>query len=139
MFRKRPPSVAKASASSASAAQPSNRKFFRAAVAMPANYAVVGRTGSRVCTIRDISGGGLRLENEEDLPLGTPMDVRFVLGAKQVACRARGRIVLSFFNAAERRYAHGIAFTGIEAADREAIVAYITELQREKLRGRIAD
>jgi c-di-GMP-binding flagellar brake protein YcgR len=134
MFRKRPPSVAKTDAPSTQ--QPSKRRFFRAAVSVPAQYQVIGRMGTRNATICDMSGGGVRIEVDEDIQPGAMIEVRFSLGNEAAKRRARGKTVLSFYDAAKRKFAHGIAFTGIEAADQEAIVQYITELQRERLKNR---
>jgi c-di-GMP-binding flagellar brake protein YcgR len=135
MFRKRPPSVAKSDVAPG-ASEPSKRQFFRASVALPTQYELVGRSGARTGTIKDMSGGGVRLVTEEDIQPGTVVEVRFTLGGDSAPRRARGRIVLSFFDASEKKYGHGVAFTGIDRGDQEAIVQYITELQRQKLRGR---
>ena len=42
----------------------------------------------------------------------------------------RGRVVLSFYDNARKRYAHGLAFTQISEPDQKKIVEYIHELQQ---------
>jgi c-di-GMP-binding flagellar brake protein YcgR len=44
----------------------------------------------------------------------------------------RGRIVLSFFNANDRRFFHGIAFTQIDPRDQQEIVHYVERLARDQ-------
>ncbi len=44
---------------------------------------------------------------------------------------AKGRIVLSFYNAEDKRFLHGIAFTQIDPRDQEEIVKYVAaEVER---------
>ena len=57
--------------------------------------------------------------------------MRFPLpeGSREVV--ARGRIVLSFYNAESKQYFHGIAFTHIDPRDQESIIQYVaSEVQR---------
>jgi len=53
---------------------------------------------------------------------------------------AKGRIVLSFYNAEDKRFLHGIAFTQIDPRDQEEIVRYVAaEVQRMTLEGEPAE
>ncbi|MBD5654846.1 MAG: hypothetical protein IAI50_06660, partial [Candidatus Eremiobacteraeota bacterium] len=52
----------------------------------------------------------------------------------------RGRIVLSFYNAENSRFFHGIAFTHIDPRDQEEIIRYVAgEIQRRALEGEAAE
>ncbi len=75
----------------------------------------------------DLGGGGVRLATAEDLPLGTVLLLRLHLPTADRVVVARGRIVLSFYNANEQRYLHGIAFTQIDPRDQSEIRAYVEE------------
>ncbi len=105
--------------------RPHTRKFVRAPVAMPVGYSCdveeLPRTGQAV----DLGGGGMRLAADEDLAQGTYLLLRFRLPDNTQDILARGRIVLSFFNAESKRYYHGIAFTQIDPNDQIAIVRFI--------------
>jgi c-di-GMP-binding flagellar brake protein YcgR len=53
---------------------------------------------------------------------------------------AKGRIVLSFYNAEDKRFLHGIAFTQIDPRDQEEIIRYVaSEVQRLTVEGEPAD
>ena len=92
---------------------------------MPVGYSCdveeLPRTGQAV----DLGGGGMRLAADEDLAQGTYLLLRFRLPDSAQDILARGRIVLSFFNAESKRYYHGIAFTQIDPNDQIAIVRFI--------------
>ena len=109
-----------------------HRRYNRASVELPVMYAAEGFTSARPAKASDIGGGGLRLATEEDLPTGIAVELRFALPNNGREVFVRGRIVLSYFNAIEQLYAHGIAFTGIDPIDQESIVAFIADIQRAK-------
>jgi c-di-GMP-binding flagellar brake protein YcgR len=115
--------------------KPQQRRFLRATVELPVTYAVEGaepRLGKAV----NLGGGGLRLATDEDIPSGTVLRLRFALPGGRREMRMRGRIVLSFFNAVDGHFAHGIAFTQIDPDDQEEIVRFIHEHQRLEMQGR---
>lgn len=106
------------------------RRFARVAVAADIGYT---REDADPMTgfLSDLGGGGIRLATEEDLPLGSVLLLRFRTPSLEREVVARGRIVLSFFEAKQRRYLHGVAFTQIDPRDQEAIVAFVaTEIKR---------
>ena len=79
----------------------------------------------------DLGGGGVRLATDEDLPLGSVLVLRFTIPSVAREIMAKGRIVLSFYNAEDNRFFHGIAFTSIDPRDQEEIVKYVSgEVQR---------
>ncbi len=69
----------------------------------------------------DLSSGGMRVATGGDLPAGQSIVLRFTLPGAEREVVVRGRIVLSFFDAAAKRYAHGVAFTQIAPDDRKLI------------------
>lgn len=69
----------------------------------------------------DLSAGGVRVAMKTDLPAGQSIVLRFSLPGEEREILARGRIVLSFYEAAAKRYAHGIAFTQIAPGDQASI------------------
>jgi len=106
------------------------RKFSRAAVSMPVSYVRDGANDPRTGEANDLGGGGMRLATAEDLPLGAVLLMRFRLPGSDHEIPLRGRIVLSFYNAVEKQYFHGIAFTQIDPRDQDHIVNYIAELMQ---------
>ncbi|HEV3156741.1 MAG TPA: PilZ domain-containing protein [Candidatus Baltobacteraceae bacterium] len=106
---------------------PEQRKYVRTSVSIEIAYGRDGQQEASYGLVIDLGGGGMRLATEEDLPLGTMLLLRFHIPESGKDVTARGRIVLSYYNAIERRYCHGIAFTNIAAADQEAIVRYVGE------------
>jgi hypothetical protein len=65
--------------------------------------------------------------------------LRFKLPSGGREMVSRGRIVLSFYNAEEQRFFHGIAFTQIDPRDQEEIIRYVAaEVQRLALEGETA-
>jgi c-di-GMP-binding flagellar brake protein YcgR len=106
---------------------PELRKYARTSASIDVSYARDGQQEAAPGEITDLGGGGLRLASEEDLPLGTVLLLRFRLPQSEHDVLARGRIVLSYWNAIERRYCHGIAFMQIGAADQGAIMRYVAE------------
>ena len=123
MFGKGPPSVR---SGKDAPPPPTRRRFERAAVDLAAVYVVMGRAGEGSARIRNLSGGGVRLETEEDLPAGSVLALIFPLGEREI--RAQGRVALSFFDSATSRYGHGLAFTAIDPAAQEAIAALVAPL-----------
>ncbi len=112
------------------------RRYVRVAVAMPVSYTREGEEPSKNGHMSDLGGGGIRLATDEDLPLGTVMLLRFTLPNLERELVARGRIVLSFYNAEDKRFFHGIAFTQIDPRDQEEIIGYVAaEVQRIAVEG----
>jgi c-di-GMP-binding flagellar brake protein YcgR len=108
------------------------RKYVRVAVATAVSYAREGEDGAKVGHSSDLGGGGIRLATDEDLPLGSVLVLRFTLPNVPREVVAKGRIVLSFYNAEDKRFFHGVAFTSIDPRDQEEIVKYVLgEVQRQ--------
>ncbi|MGH7727976.1 MAG: flagellar brake protein [Vulcanimicrobiaceae bacterium] len=120
----------------AHAGAPYRRRFVRVAVTSDVSYTREGESAAKHGHASDLGGGGVRLATEEDLPLGAMLLLRFTLPGAERELVARGRIVLSFYNAEQQRFFHGIAFTQIDPRDQETIVSYVAaEIQRLALEG----
>lgn len=101
------------------------RRFARAGVDFPVTVIVPGHelvlSGSAV----DLSGGGIRVATTSDLAAGQLVMLRLRLTDTSDEMLLRGHIVLSFYDAASGRFAHGIAFTSYVQRDQDAIVAFV--------------
>jgi c-di-GMP-binding flagellar brake protein YcgR len=118
---------------------PYRRRFVRVAAAFPVSYSREGSEESKPGHAADLGGGGVRVATDEDLPLGAVLLLRFKLPQGEREMVARGRIVLSFYNAEEQRFFHGVSFTHIDPRDQEEIIRYVaTEVQRLALEGETA-
>ncbi len=110
------------------------RRHARAGVATSVTYLVEGATSQRIGASSDIGGGGMRLATSEAISMGTLLLLRFLMPTSPREITARGRIVMSFFEAESTQYKHGIAFTQIEPIGKDEIVRYVTsELQLRAL------
>jgi len=115
---------------------PYRRRYVRVSVATIISYTRDGDDVSKVGYSSDLGGGGVRLATDEDLPLGSVLMLRFPLPTAGREVVVRGRIVLSFYNAEDQRFMHGIAFTSIDPRDQEEIIRYVaSEVQRQALEG----
>jgi c-di-GMP-binding flagellar brake protein YcgR len=119
------------------------RKSPTDAVMSASRFPLPSPTNAKASKVRsrssDLGGGGIRLGTDEDLPLGSVLLLRFKLPGGEREMLARGRIVLSFYNAEDRRFFHGIAFTQIDPRDQEEIVRFTAgEIERLALEGETA-
>jgi len=118
---------------------PYRRRYVRVSIDLPVSYEREGTDGPKDGRSSDLGGGGIRLATDEDLPLGAILLLRFSLPDRDGEIVARGRIVLSFYNAEDRRFFHGIAFTQIDPRDQDDIVRFaMAEVQRLALEGEAA-
>lgn len=107
------------------------RRYVRVGVATTVSYTLEGEDVSKAGESNDLGGGGIRLATTEDIPFGAILLLRFPLPVSKREITVRGRIVLSFFNAENKRFNHGVAFTQIDPKDQEEIVRYVAdEVQR---------
>ncbi len=114
---------------SGTAKQPVNekREYVRTAVALAAEYGLVSDATKSCGEIVNLGGGGVRLASAEDIPVGSIVELRFALQPNEPAMLARGKVVLSFFEGANSRFAHGIAFTQIAPDDQQKIIAFVAQ------------
>ncbi len=101
------------------------RKFTRVNVDFPATVILPGHELVLAGTALDVSRGGMRVATPTDLPPGQTIVLRFSLPRQERELLVRGRIVLSFFDAGARQYAHGVAFTQYTTHDQEAIESFV--------------
>lgn len=101
------------------------RRFTRADVDFPVTIIVSGNELILLGRALDISSGGMRVGTSTDLPAGQPIVLRFTLPESNREMLVRARVVLSFYDAARKSFAHGIAFTQYAPHDFEAITAFV--------------
>jgi c-di-GMP-binding flagellar brake protein YcgR len=107
------------------------RRYVRVGVATVVTYTIEGEDVQKVGDSNDLGGGGIRLATKEDIPFGAVLLLRFPLPESGREVMARGRIVLSFYNAESKQFNHGVAFTQIDPKDQAEIVRYVaSEVQR---------
>lgn len=105
------------------------RRFFRANVNFPVRIIVPGHELILTGTAYDLSRGGMRVSTSTDLPAGQPIVLRFVLPDGERELLVRGKIVLSFYDASTKTYAHGIAFTQYTTHDHDQIAGFVTNAE----------
>jgi hypothetical protein len=105
------------------------RKFFRANVNLPVTVIVPGYELVMIGTALDISRGGMRVATSSDLPAGQPIVLRFELKSGDRELLVRAKVVLSFYDAASKSFAHGIAFTQYTTHDHDQIAAFISSVE----------
>lgn len=101
------------------------RRFARANVDFPVTIIVPGQELVLEGSAIDLSAGGMRVATASDLPAGQSVMLRFTLRGGEAEMLVRGKVVMSFFEGAKNRYAHGVAFTQYAQPDQDAIVAYV--------------
>lgn len=105
--------------------QAPERKHLRVNADFPATVILPGYELVLGGTALDLSSGGMRVATTTDLPPGQAIVLRFTLPGQERELIVRGRIVLSFFDAGWRHYAHGIAFTQYSSQDQTSIEGFI--------------
>lgn len=105
------------------------RRFFRANVNFPVTIIVPGHELILTGTAFDLSRGGMRVSTSTDLPAGQPIVLRFILSDGERELLVRGKIVLSFYDASTKTYAHGIAFTQYTTQDHDQIAGFVTNAE----------
>jgi hypothetical protein len=105
--------------------QAPERKHLRVNADFPATVILPGYELVLGGTALDLSSGGMRVATTTDLPPGQAIVLRFTLPGQEREMIVRGKIVLSFFDAGYRHYAHGVAFTQYGALDQASIDKFI--------------
>lgn len=109
--------------------QAPERKFLRVNADFPATVILPGHELILSGKAVDLSRGGMRVVTATDLPSGQTIVLRFALPGQPRELIVRGRIVLSFYDATSKQFAHGVAFTQYAPQDQEAIEHYIIVAQ----------
>jgi c-di-GMP-binding flagellar brake protein YcgR len=105
------------------------RRFFRAHVRFPVTIIVPGAELVLDAESLDLSRGGMRVATATDLPAGQPIMLRFMLPGQLSELLVRGRIVLSFYDASTKTFAHGVAFTQYTTHDHDLISSFISSAE----------
>jgi hypothetical protein len=124
--RKLPPAVSRTNTAASRTATIGPRRYLRAAVSLPAQYALDGDADWNACMIDNLGGGGVRIQTEADLAAGTIIALRFIVDALQIT--ATGRIAMSLFDRSRACFIHGVAFTAIHPEMQEALVRRVVTL-----------
>jgi c-di-GMP-binding flagellar brake protein YcgR len=145
------------------------RSAFRMPVEFPIAYTLQGRRGRRSAHANDLSAGGLRLTCDEDLlkgsivtldihlpddflagmtiekelygqsPFGLRPETVKVAPQRFAPMQVHGKILATFFNLSENKFAHGIAFVDIDTKTEEELQRFIHLWQINYLRTRRGD
>lgn len=126
------PAEGLASNGTAAGARPQQRRFARADVTIAAQYSTASKSDKVAGEIVNLGGGGIRIASTEDLQRGEVVTVHFQLPSVKHEIIVRGKVVLSFYEAAGSRFAHGLAFTQIAVDDQASIVAHVESLQHQQ-------
>jgi len=111
--------------------RPQKRRFARADVSIPVQYMLAGSAEKQQGEIINLGGGGVRVASVEDITRGETVTLHFLLPGMKHEVIARGKVVLSFYEASSSRYAHGVAFAQIAVDDQKQIVEYVESIQHE--------
>ena len=112
------------------------RSFYRLLITIPLVSAeVIMESGAREpvkATIVDISGGGVRLRTDADLPEGTRLRLVFLLNGQELRAEAKS-VHRSTVEGRGRSVRHELqcAFVDLSRAAQDLIVRFIFEKQRE--------
>jgi c-di-GMP-binding flagellar brake protein YcgR len=107
--------------------QAPERKFLRVNADFPTTVILPGHELVLAGKAVDVSSGGMRVVTATDLPSGQNIVLRFALPGQDRELIVRGRIVLSFYDAGSKQFAHGVAFTQYASQDQEAIETFISQ------------
>lgn len=116
---------------------PEKRKYFRVMLSLQISYTVVGGPEEqKELHTKDISGGGMRLLLEEELPVGTLLKVTFelLMGQEKIELDAKVIWLNHIPDDAIYPYEAGIEFINVDVATRIKIsncVLYKAELLKE--------
>lgn len=142
------------------------RQAYRATVEFPVFYRIEGRAGTRSALAHDLSAGGLRLVNDEDVPSEVILALQFTLpnellagieiekeieeierGARSKkrimvpvepfpAMTLRGKTLFTYLNLRRRTFSHGVQFIDVDERTREELQRFIHVWQIRQLRER---
>ena len=102
------------------------RRHSRVDVALPVTLIVPGLELILPAESLDLGGGGMRVSTHADFAASQHVVLRFSLpDAPDRQLLVRGRVVLSFYDATAKLYAHGVAFTQYSAQDGAEIARYV--------------
>jgi c-di-GMP-binding flagellar brake protein YcgR len=145
------------------------RSAFRMPVEFDVSYTLDGRRGKRSAKANDLSAGGLRLSCDEDFLNGSILLLEFKLpdeflanmtvekevyeqspfGLRPESIKTQppgfapmtlhAKVLATFFNLEQRRFAHGMAFVDLDPKTQEELQRFIHLWQLNYLRTRRGD
>jgi c-di-GMP-binding flagellar brake protein YcgR len=166
-FKKKQPEKPRAKAGAAASGQ--KRSAFRMPVEFDVQYTLEGRRGRRRAKANDLSAGGLRLSADEDFLKESLLTLDFKLPDEFLASMkvekevyeqspfglrpetikvqppgfapmsVSGKVLATFFNRDQRKFAHGVAFIEIDPKSEEELQRFIHLWQLNYLRTRRGD
>ncbi|NBG87587.1 flagellar brake protein [Isachenkonia alkalipeptolytica] len=105
------------------------RFYFRLDITMDIAVTDIQNNRKIPCVTKDISGGGLKCITREAFQSRDPVEVNMVID--QAPISVLGEIVRCIKDPVENNHEVGIQFTSISDKDRNTIVSYIFQKQRE--------
>ncbi len=105
------------------------RFYFRLDITKDITITDIQNNGKIPCVTKDLSGGGLKCISKKPLHPGAPIEVN--LDIEQSKISILGEIVRCIKDPVENNYELGVQFTSISDKDRNVIVSYIFQKQRE--------
>jgi CBS domain-containing protein len=85
----------------------------------------VKKGGGRLASAIDIGAGGILLKTEEELNVGTLLDIAFDLFGKNEPIKRLGRVVRCVFNEVARTYLVGIMFLAMSTEERAIVEKFV--------------
>jgi c-di-GMP-binding flagellar brake protein YcgR len=111
------------------------RKFVRIPVVRPLKYKVYQEQEDgeeKIGSMKDLSGGGLRFQSREDLPLKTKLEIRTNMDAEDL--EVPGLVIRCIKDEDTDLFNISIEFQDISEKTRDQIVGYVFKIQREMRR-----
>ncbi|HHV65659.1 MAG TPA: pilus assembly protein PilZ [Peptococcaceae bacterium] len=111
------------------------RKYVRIPLTRPLKYRVFREQGNedeKIGAMKDLSGGGLRFQTKEELPLQTKLTVRANMDTKEL--EIPGLVIRTTKDEETDLYNISIQFLDISEKTRDEIISYVFKIQREMLR-----
>lgn len=115
------------------------RDFVRLDVNLPLRYYIIATAdhtarpgGVFKSHTRDLSGNGAQILCPELYPLGTQLDIHLEVGDRTV--HAVGEVIRQVQQVSLREFWAGVRFVGMSERDRDVIIRYIFNEQRERRR-----
>jgi len=115
-----------------------DRQFVRVDVFIEATYALVlddEVQGIRTCVVRNLSGGGMRMDAQEELCEGD--FVWICLPLEQETIQTYGEIVRK--REGETGFGYGVSFINLPESERKSIIRYVYQRQLELHRKGLLD
>lgn len=101
------------------------RGFLRVDDVLKVDYSIQDELLHKPAHTIDISGGGIRIETDEDIPLGSRIKLNLDLPTKEEKIACTGYVIWKDIIKDKKKYLCGISFHEIDERDREKIIHYV--------------